>query len=523
MPEECELEMRVVDRQRSLGLLTTDSLPGIGQIMTCEEFSSLSRLITVTTKVLKFCRIMLSKIRKDKRTLISDDHTEAENLWIIESQKTLMKDKNFAQWEKQFDLFRDDNNVLRCRGRIQNANVSYSTMHPVLLHRNHYLTTLFVRRAHERVAHGGVKATLTELRSQVWIVQGRSFVRRILSQFVICKRFEGKPYRAPLHPPLPAFRVEESPPFAHTGVDFAGPLYVKKSDGTTSKVWICLFTCCVTRAVHLDLVADLSTSTFVRCLKRFTARRGLPYKMVSDNAKTFKAAATVIHSIVANEDVQRYLSGLGVRWDFNLPRAPWWGGVFERLIQSTKRCLRKIIGQANFSYDELLTAVIEVEGVLNSRPLSYVSVDDLDEPLTPSHLLHGRRIMSLPDHLCHESEDEDYTVVNEPGVLSRRLVYVNKTLDQFWKRWRLEYLLELRESRRYHRGHVNPSQVSVGDVVIVHSADQPRGFWKLGLVNEVLVGRDGKIRGAVVKVAGKGRQGKFLSRPIQRIYPLEVN
>ena len=96
-PEECELEMGVIDRQKGLGLLTTDSLPGIGQIMTCEEFSSLSRLIAVTVKVLKFCRIMLSKIRKDKRTLISDDRTEVENLWIIESQKTLMKDKNFAQ------------------------------------------------------------------------------------------------------------------------------------------------------------------------------------------------------------------------------------------------------------------------------------------------------------------------------------------------------------------------------------------------------------------------------------------
>ena len=114
-----------------------------------------------------------------------------------------------------------------------------------------------------------------------------------------------------------------------------------------------------------------------------------------------------------HEDVQQYLSGLGVQWVFNLPKAPWWGGFFERLIQSTKRCLRKIIGQASFSYDELLTAVIEVEGVLNSRPLSYVSVDDLDEPLTPSHLLSGRRILSLPDHLYCEPDEEDFDVEQE--------------------------------------------------------------------------------------------------------------
>ena len=132
---------------------------------------------------------------------------------------------------------------------FKNANVSFSTKHPVLLPRTHFLTILLVQRAHERVMHGGVNATLTELRSRVWIVRERNFVKRILGQCTICRKFEGKPYRAPLPPPLPAFRGEESPLFVHTGVNFAGPLYVRKVDGTTRKVWICLFTCCMTRAV----------------------------------------------------------------------------------------------------------------------------------------------------------------------------------------------------------------------------------------------------------------------------------
>lgn len=519
MPEECRTEMRASDSKKTIGLLTTAGSPGIGQLMKCGEFSSLNRLLAVTAAVLRFCRLLLTKVRKDAPTS-ADDLDKAETLWIIEAQKELVKDVKFPHWRKQFDLFQDDEKVWRCGGRIQNANVSFSAKHPVLLPRNHFLTTLFVRRAHERVAHGGVKATLTELRSRFWIVQGRNFVKHILGQCTVCRRFGGKPYRAPLPPPLPTFRVEESPPFAHTGVDFAGPLYVKKTDGTTRKVWLCLFTCCVTRAVHLDLIGDLSTPTFLRCLKRFAARRGLPSKMVSDNGKTFKAAAKVIESIVSHEEVQRYLSGLGVKWMFNLPKAPWWGGVFERLIQSTKRCLRKIIGQANFSYDELLTAVVEVKSVLNSRPLSYVSVEDLDEPLTPSHLLSGRRILSLPDHLYCDPEEDNFDV--EPSTLTRRLVHINKTLDQFWKRWRREYLLELRESHRYHRGATNPSPVSVGDVVIVHSDNQPRGFWRLGRVEKVLVGRDDKIRGAILKVAGQGRQAKLLQRPLQLIYPLEI-
>ena len=103
------------------------------------------------------------------------------------------------------------------------------------------------------------------------------------------------------------------------------------------------------------------------------------------------------------------------------------------------------------------------------------------------------------------------------------MVHINKTLDPLWKRWRQEYLLELRESHRYHHGHSNPSQVAVGDVVIVHSANRPIAFWRLGCVQEVLVGRDEKRRGAVLKVAGPGRQAKLLHCPLQLLYPLEIN
>ena len=195
--------------------------------------------------------------------------------------------------------------------------------------------------------HGGVKTTLTELRSQFWILKGRSVVKSILRRCTVCRRFEGKPYAVPPPPPLPPFRLEEAPPFTHTGVDFAGPLYVRQSDGTSSKVWICLYTCCVVRAIHLDLVPDLTTAAFIRSLKRFASRRGLPTKMVSDNGKTFRAAAKMIESVVTSNEVQQHHMGLGVQWIFNLPKALWWGGIFERLIGSTKHCLRKVIRRPN--------------------------------------------------------------------------------------------------------------------------------------------------------------------------------
>ena len=268
---------------------------------------------------------------------------------------------------------------------------------------------------------------------------------------------------------------------------------------------------------------DLSIPSFIRCLKRFTACRGMPSKMVSDNRKTFKAAAKILYSIVSHEDVQRHVADLGIQWVFNLPKAPWWGRIFERLIHSTKRCLRKIVGRARFTYDELLTAIVEVEPVLNSRPLSYVSMDDIDEPLTPSHLLTGYRILSLPDHLC-QSSDNTYGVEAGRETLTKRARHLNCTLDQFWSRWRKEYLLELREAHRGHHGHTNPTPVAVDDVVIVHSEDRPQGFWRLGSyrIKEVLPGRDGNIRGAILQVSGRGRQATSLHRPIQLLYPLEV-
>ena len=171
---------------------------------------------------------------------------------------------------EQLDLFVDEKGLWRCRG-IENTNVSYATKYPVLLHNVHHLTILLIKKAHSRVLHNGVKETLTELRSKFWIVKGRSVVKKIIH---VCKRHEGKPYSTIPPPPLPSYRVEEAPPnFSFTGVDFAGPLYIKIAD-KTSKVWICLYTCCVVRAIHLDLVPDMSTAAFICSLKRFIARRG---------------------------------------------------------------------------------------------------------------------------------------------------------------------------------------------------------------------------------------------------------
>ena len=170
---------------------------------------------------------------------------------------------------------------------------------------------------------------------------------------------------------LPDFRVREVPPFSKVGVDFAGPLFVKGVSGEMEKVYIALFSCCVTRAIHLDLATDLSATAFIRCLRKFAARRGTPSLIVSDNAKTFKAASKVLKTLREDPEVMAHLAKSRVEWRFNLEKAPWWGGFYERMVGSVKRCLKKVLGNAKLKFDELLTILLEVEGTLNCRPLTY--------------------------------------------------------------------------------------------------------------------------------------------------------
>ena len=157
-------------------------------------------------------------------------------------------------------------------GRVVNSDLEFDARRPVFLPRKHHLTELIIRDFHERVHHTGVRATLAELRSKFWVPRGRQEVKGALSECVTCKKLKGKPYSSPPTAALPEFRVKEAPPFSRVGVDFAGPLYVKSKTGEMEKVYIALFSCCVTRAVRLELVEDLSAAAFRRCFRRFTAR-----------------------------------------------------------------------------------------------------------------------------------------------------------------------------------------------------------------------------------------------------------
>ena len=183
-------------------------------------------------------------------------------------------------------------------------------------------------------------------------------MKKITSRCTVCRRYEGRGFKVPPQPDLPEFRIQNSA-FTYVGVDYAGPLYIKElSCSTTKKVYILLFTCCSTRAVDLELATDLSADMFIRCLWRFTARRGLPEIIVSDNAKTFKSAAKVLQKVFSYPSVKRFLANRRIMWKFNMDRAPWWGGFFKRMIQNAKQSLGKTLRNAKLDYDELHTILV---------------------------------------------------------------------------------------------------------------------------------------------------------------------
>ena len=241
-----------------------------------------------------------------KDALKKKELEKAERLWIKHTQRNHFPDvfkwshnRKSNHFINQLGVRVDDYVVLRCQGRMENAALTEGTRFPILLPSNDKLTELVIEDTHARILHSGVSQTLSTIRLKYWIIRGRASVKKVLRKCVVCKRLEGGPYKMPLMAPLPNARVSEATPFSRTGLDYLGPLHTR-DNGVVRKIWICLFTCFVTRAIHLEIVSDMTTTAFLFCLRRFIATRGTPSEIVSDNAMQFKLADKTLHLIWKN-------------------------------------------------------------------------------------------------------------------------------------------------------------------------------------------------------------------------------
>ena len=507
----------------------------LSELIDCVKFSSFNKLLRVTAYVLKFIetlrqpqakRLDTSRAVADTDQLTGEDLKVAEELWIRSVQTELFAPKllHLRSQNKstppirvsQFGLFVDHSDLLRCQGRINNAQLTTASKNPVLLPPNHYWVKLLIQHVHDDIKHSGTADTLATLREKYWILKGRQAVKKVINSCIICNKLEGPPYASTVSPDLPDFRTSEDPPFSHTGVDFAGPLYAKNC-GASEKAYICLFTCCSTRAVHLELTPDLSVNSFLLAFRRFAGQRGLPVTVISDNAKTFHTSSKEFLKIARSREVNNYLGSKGVTWRFIVERAPWWGGFYERLVRSVKRSLKKSIGRSNLTHDQLSTLLVEIEGIINSRPMTYLASDQdgVTGSLSPSHLINGRRLTAL-------SNDEHFEIVSTHQSLTQRLKHHRHLLNQFTKLWRRDYLLNLREAHNLKTKRGGQPLIKVGNVVVVKSDTSKRLFWKLAIVDNLLTSADDRVRAANVRVSEPSGNTKLLRRSVKHLFPIEV-
>ena len=464
------------------------------------RFSSWLRLRRVLSWINRFIN-NCQKFRKDREygELLSSELKNAEIQLIRYAQYTEFPDewaalshgRQLSSNSKIIGLRPkiDDDGLMRSDGRLQNAKfLSYDVRYPVILPRNSKITKLIVKEFHETGNHAsGTNQTLAALSARYWIISAREVIRQWEKECMECRRRKGKPCEQ-IMAPLPLSRLKTSlRAFSRTAVDFGGPYITVQGRGKSrQKRYLCLFTCLATRAVHLEVAFGLDTSSFLNAFYRMVNRRGLPAEIYSDNATNFKAADKELKALLLQLDedkIKESTSNKGIVWHFTPPLAPHFGGVHESMIKSAKKALNAILGNADITDEELMTALTGAEALVNSRPLTYQSANPHDDiPLTPNHFLHGQ----IGGHFAPSSVDS--TQFN----LRKRWRRIQELVRHFWHRWLREWIPTLSARKKWHR--------------------------ELGRILEVYPGTDGRVRVAKVQV-GDGT----LVRSVNKLCPLEYD
>ena len=489
-----------------------------------EHFSEYVKIVRVIARILRW------RFFKDKRCADTSQPTfigpnefkRAENFLFSIVQRNnfaadykslleknaVTKDCVFKNMDPCFDAV---TKLIIGGDRLKLSNLPDMTKHPIILPDNDPLVEKLIMHVHVKNNHATQDTTIALLRERFHIIHFRKEVRKVCQKCIVCKHFVTQPLHQKMGI-LPEERVTPAPAFFDIGLDFTGPVYLKRDDEGMRKSYICVFTCMHSRAVHFELTNDMTTEEFLNALKRFINRRGLCHSIVSDNQSTFKKANQALRVSISeycgkkfyDEAVQCYFTENGIRWSFIAERSPHGGGFYERLNRSLKDPLKRVLRKAKLNYSEMYTLLTDIECTLNQRPLTYLGSDPNNlQALTPSHLMIGRPLRQLP-----------LFSVTKNLSLSKRFMYLQTLLKHFWSRWTREYLPTL--ARRSKWTDV-VSVPKVGDVCLITEEKTPRPTWPLGRVVEAIVGKDGLVR--TYKLQTKSG---IVTRPVQRLHLLEA-
>ncbi|XP_058816619.1 uncharacterized protein LOC131679884 [Topomyia yanbarensis] len=490
-------------------------------------FSSWRRLLRVTALVLRFpANIRRRRANKTPLTgpLTQEELLRAEMFNYKRAQQDVYANElallnatkpmqGMSVLPKRCALYKlnpsiDNEGVMRIHSRIDACDYADSfTKYPIVLPRGHALTKLVLQEIHEKYHHQCIETFVNETRKKFYIPKVRMECKKIRSDCQRCKIRRAQPI-PPAMGDLPEARLAAFVrPFSYIGIDYFGPLQVAVGR-RVEKRWGVLVTCLTIRAIHIELAHSLNTDSCIMALRNCFARRGVPIQIMSDRGTNFIGSEKELKKALAAVDqdkIMKEFTSPTTSWVFNPPASPHMGGAWERLIQSVKKILAEM-QPTRLPRDEVLrNSLIEVENIVNSRPLTHVSIDYESSPaLTPNHFL-----VNSSNGLKPLVPFDDHVVALKQSYKTSQLL-----ANIFWRRWVNEYLPTITRRTKWF----SPAKpISVGDIVVVVDSNLPRNCWPKGRVIETVLSKDGQVRQATVQTIGG-----IYQRPAVNIAVLDV-
>lgn len=487
------------------------------------KFSSwikvINRITTLLKAVSRFKQLKTPEIQlRQEATLkivkLYQEKAFAQDIKTIKAGRQLPDKSPLAQ----LDAFVDPDGLIRVGGRLKLSSISSDEKHPILLPRDSHITPLIIAECHKKVGHSGRTFTMNKVREEgYWIISLNKAVTSFVHRCVVCRKLRASTSVQKMAN-LPKDRTEPSPPFLICACDVFGPFTIKERRKEL-KYYGLLFTCMASRAVHVEILTDLSTDSFLNAFRCLVALRGPVKRLYSDRGTNFVGARRELEQAFneMEEPLRKTLLEHQCEFIFNTPSASHMGGVWERQIRTIRNVLHGILTltRPTLDYRTLRTLLYETAAVVNSRPLAIEGISDPHGPtaITPNQLLTQKTNVIL-------APPGDFTDVDLYSRKQwRRVQYLT---NLFWKRWRNEYLMKQQVRQKWIRPSKN---VGVGDVVLLEDSNYVRGEWRLARVTDVHPGEDGLVRRVTLRV-GDGSPGKastFLERPLTKIRLLVTN
>ena len=478
-------------------------------LLNLEKYNSWKKVLRITAYVFRFINNLRNAIhneKKDANYYGNVTHSEidvAERHWI-----------RYAQIENIYDTksveklvpFEDNFGIKRVTARIEQSEIfDQDRKHPIILHSKSRVAELIIADIHRKMCHPGHNQVIAESRRRFWIINVRRLAKSIGHRCIICKRWRGKRLSQIMSDLPPSRIMQGCAPFENLSVDYFGPILLKFGRSQRIKAYGIVFVCLTTRAVHLDLATSLSTDAFLLAFRRLVSVFGQPKYMKSDNGSNFRGAEREITEMIKrwrenqedSEKLKDFLSENNIKWTFSTPLAPHHNGAVESMVKSVKTALKKLTNGRILIEEEYRTFLIEVENLINSRPLWPPNEGELEEPaITCNDLLRPKGLNRHPHHLNEGSPRSRYT-------------YIQRLVTEWWKIWLRNFVPNLQARSKWWKPREN---VAIDDIVLLIDPGAIRGRWQMGRIIEVYPGKDGKVRSVKVKTS----TGNY-DRPITKL------